>query len=197
MDVRFYPAPPASVGSCSLPTDPSCLSSLDYYHSNKVNDESNKQTKKHRTKPTAQQPCSASPASRNMRHNLATKTHRGRSFAHSAYTLYRTNPMKKKSKVSASKRRLICGCTGLNVVIFVITPLWNLQPLCFFFFFPFLIFFLLKENTELNFSLPLQRASLSFLCSPTKVLIMLFPWCAVVFLHRAGIKCPSPCGRAV
>lgn len=37
MDVRFYPAPPANVGSCSLPTDPSCLSSLDYYHSNKVN----------------------------------------------------------------------------------------------------------------------------------------------------------------
>uniref|UniRef100_A0A1A8BDE7 Discs, largehomolog 1, like n=2 Tax=Nothobranchius TaxID=28779 RepID=A0A1A8BDE7_NOTKA len=35
MDVRFYPAPPANVGSCSLPTDPSCLSSLDYYHSNK------------------------------------------------------------------------------------------------------------------------------------------------------------------
>lgn len=32
MDVRFYPAPPASVGSCTLPTD----SSLDYYHSNKV-----------------------------------------------------------------------------------------------------------------------------------------------------------------
>uniref|UniRef100_A0A3P9MEF8 TOX high mobility group box family member 2 n=1 Tax=Oryzias latipes TaxID=8090 RepID=A0A3P9MEF8_ORYLA len=31
MDVRFYPAPPASVGSCTLPTD----SSLDYYHSNK------------------------------------------------------------------------------------------------------------------------------------------------------------------
>lgn len=37
MDVRFYPAPPANVGSCSLPTDPSCLSSLDYYHTNKVN----------------------------------------------------------------------------------------------------------------------------------------------------------------
>lgn len=37
MDVRFYPAPPANVGSCSLPTDPSCLSPLDYYHSNKVN----------------------------------------------------------------------------------------------------------------------------------------------------------------
>uniref|UniRef100_A0A1A8M2J0 TOX high mobility group box family member 2 n=2 Tax=Nothobranchius TaxID=28779 RepID=A0A1A8M2J0_9TELE len=36
MDVRFYPAPPANVGSCSLPTDPSCLSSLDYYHSNKA-----------------------------------------------------------------------------------------------------------------------------------------------------------------
>ncbi|XP_069035550.1 TOX high mobility group box family member 2 isoform X7 [Lepisosteus oculatus] len=35
MDVRFYPAPPSSVGSCSLPTDPSCLSSLDYYHCNK------------------------------------------------------------------------------------------------------------------------------------------------------------------
>ncbi|KAM7404529.1 hypothetical protein PAMP_011871 [Pampus punctatissimus] len=35
MDVRFYPAPPANVGSCSLPTDPSCLSPLDYYHSNK------------------------------------------------------------------------------------------------------------------------------------------------------------------
>ncbi|CAL8355026.1 unnamed protein product, partial [Gadus morhua 'NCC'] len=33
MDVRFYPAPPSSVGSCrpTLPTD----SSLDYYHSNK------------------------------------------------------------------------------------------------------------------------------------------------------------------
>ncbi|XP_069390022.1 TOX high mobility group box family member 2 isoform X2 [Paralichthys olivaceus] len=31
MDVRFYPAPPASVGSCTLPTD----SGLDYYHSNK------------------------------------------------------------------------------------------------------------------------------------------------------------------
>ncbi|XP_042084052.1 TOX high mobility group box family member 2 isoform X1 [Haplochromis burtoni] len=36
MDVRFYPAPPANVGSCSLPTDPSCLSSLDYYHTNKA-----------------------------------------------------------------------------------------------------------------------------------------------------------------
>ncbi|XP_064160154.1 TOX high mobility group box family member 2 isoform X2 [Anguilla rostrata] len=35
MDVRFYPAPPSSVGSCSLPTDSSCLSSLDYYHCNK------------------------------------------------------------------------------------------------------------------------------------------------------------------
>lgn len=33
MDVRFYPAPPSSVGSCTLPTD----SGLDYYHSNKVN----------------------------------------------------------------------------------------------------------------------------------------------------------------
>ena len=32
MDVRFYPAPPSSVGSCTLPTD----SGLDYYHSNKV-----------------------------------------------------------------------------------------------------------------------------------------------------------------
>lgn len=32
MDVRFYPAPPASVGSCTLPTD----SGLDYYHPNKV-----------------------------------------------------------------------------------------------------------------------------------------------------------------
>ncbi|XP_023181357.1 TOX high mobility group box family member 2 isoform X4 [Xiphophorus maculatus] len=31
MDVRFYPAPPSSVGSCTLPTD----SGLDYYHSNK------------------------------------------------------------------------------------------------------------------------------------------------------------------
>ncbi|XP_061638901.1 TOX high mobility group box family member 2-like isoform X4 [Phyllopteryx taeniolatus] len=36
MDVRFYPAPPANVGSCSLPADPSCLSSLEYYHSNKA-----------------------------------------------------------------------------------------------------------------------------------------------------------------
>ncbi|XP_072569661.1 TOX high mobility group box family member 2-like isoform X2 [Paramormyrops kingsleyae] len=36
MDVRFYPAPPSSVGSCSLPTDPSCLSPLDYYHCNKT-----------------------------------------------------------------------------------------------------------------------------------------------------------------
>ncbi|CAL8254239.1 unnamed protein product [Arctogadus glacialis] len=35
MDVRFYPAHPGSVGSCSLPADPSCLSSLDYYHANK------------------------------------------------------------------------------------------------------------------------------------------------------------------
>ncbi|XP_036387329.1 TOX high mobility group box family member 2 isoform X5 [Megalops cyprinoides] len=35
MDVRFYPAPPSSVGSCSLPTDSSCLGSLDYYHCNK------------------------------------------------------------------------------------------------------------------------------------------------------------------
>lgn len=162
MDVRFYPAPPASVGSCSLPTDPSCLSSLDYYHSNKVNDESNKQTKKHRTKPTAQQPCSASPASRNMRHNLATKTHRGRSFAHSAYTLYRTNPMKKKSKVSASKRRLICGCTGLNVVIFVITPLWNLQPLCFFFFFSFSHLFSAKRKHRTQLFSP-PATSLPFL----------------------------------
>ncbi|XP_059415604.1 thymocyte selection-associated high mobility group box protein TOX-like isoform X5 [Carassius carassius] len=34
MDVRFYPAPPSSVGSCTLPTD-SSLSSLDYYHCNK------------------------------------------------------------------------------------------------------------------------------------------------------------------
>ncbi|CAM4629392.1 unnamed protein product [Leuciscus chuanchicus] len=34
MDVRFYPAPPTSVGSCTLPTDTS-LSSLDYYHCNK------------------------------------------------------------------------------------------------------------------------------------------------------------------
>ncbi|XP_067314849.1 TOX high mobility group box family member 2 isoform X6 [Pseudorasbora parva] len=34
MDVRFYPAPPSSVGSCTLPTD-SNLSSLDYYHCNK------------------------------------------------------------------------------------------------------------------------------------------------------------------
>ncbi|KAJ0036913.1 hypothetical protein NQD34_005590 [Periophthalmus magnuspinnatus] len=36
MDVRFYPAPPANVGSCTLPTDPSCLSSLDYYHPSKA-----------------------------------------------------------------------------------------------------------------------------------------------------------------
>ncbi|XP_035237932.1 TOX high mobility group box family member 2-like isoform X1 [Anguilla rostrata] len=35
MDVRFYPAPPSSVGSCSLQTDPNCLSSLDYYRCNK------------------------------------------------------------------------------------------------------------------------------------------------------------------
>ncbi|XP_048877873.1 TOX high mobility group box family member 2 isoform X8 [Brienomyrus brachyistius] len=35
MDVRFYPATPSTVGSCSLPTDSSCLSSLDYYHCNK------------------------------------------------------------------------------------------------------------------------------------------------------------------
>eukprot|EP00063_Salmo_salar_P012841 XP_013987676.1 PREDICTED: TOX high mobility group box family member 2-like isoform X4 [Salmo salar] len=35
MDVRFYPAPPSSVGSCTLPTDSSCLTSLDYYHCNK------------------------------------------------------------------------------------------------------------------------------------------------------------------
>ncbi|XP_028855277.1 TOX high mobility group box family member 2 isoform X5 [Denticeps clupeoides] len=34
MDVRFYPAPPSSVGSCSLPAD-SGLGSLDYYHCNK------------------------------------------------------------------------------------------------------------------------------------------------------------------
>ncbi|XP_076123503.1 TOX high mobility group box family member 2 isoform X5 [Alosa pseudoharengus] len=34
MDVRFYPTPPSSVGSCTLPTD-SSLSSLDYYHCNK------------------------------------------------------------------------------------------------------------------------------------------------------------------
>lgn len=32
MDVRFFPAPPSSVGSCTLPTD----SGLDYYHPNKV-----------------------------------------------------------------------------------------------------------------------------------------------------------------
>lgn len=32
MDVRFFPAPPSSVGSCTLPAD----SGLDYYHSNKV-----------------------------------------------------------------------------------------------------------------------------------------------------------------
>ncbi|XP_075881328.1 TOX high mobility group box family member 2 isoform X4 [Nelusetta ayraudi] len=31
MDVRFFPAPPSSVGSCTLPAD----SGLDYYHSNK------------------------------------------------------------------------------------------------------------------------------------------------------------------
>lgn len=73
----------------------------------------------------------------------------------------------------------------------------TLEPAIIVFLFSSLSFFLLllKENTELNFSLPPQPASLSFLCSPTKVLIMLFPWCAVVFLHRAGIKCPSPCGR--
>lgn len=35
MDVRFYPAPPSSVGSCTLSTD-SSLASLDYYHCNKV-----------------------------------------------------------------------------------------------------------------------------------------------------------------
>ncbi|KAF7711499.1 TOX high mobility group box family member 2 isoform X7 [Silurus meridionalis] len=34
MDVRFYPAPPSSVGSCTLSTD-SSLASLDYYHCNK------------------------------------------------------------------------------------------------------------------------------------------------------------------
>ncbi|XP_063071220.1 TOX high mobility group box family member 2 isoform X3 [Engraulis encrasicolus] len=34
MDVRFYPTPPSSVGSCTLPTD-SSLASLDYYHCNK------------------------------------------------------------------------------------------------------------------------------------------------------------------
>ncbi|XP_072540891.1 TOX high mobility group box family member 2 isoform X2 [Salminus brasiliensis] len=34
MDVRFYPAPPSSVGSCTLPAD-SSLASLDYYHCNK------------------------------------------------------------------------------------------------------------------------------------------------------------------
>lgn len=32
MDVRFFPAPPSSVGSCTLPAD----SGLDYYHPNKV-----------------------------------------------------------------------------------------------------------------------------------------------------------------
>uniref|UniRef100_A0A8C5I123 HMG box domain-containing protein n=1 Tax=Gouania willdenowi TaxID=441366 RepID=A0A8C5I123_GOUWI len=31
MDVRFFPAPPSSVGSCTLPSE----SGLDYYHSNK------------------------------------------------------------------------------------------------------------------------------------------------------------------
>uniref|UniRef100_A0A8C9SER7 TOX high mobility group box family member 2 n=1 Tax=Scleropages formosus TaxID=113540 RepID=A0A8C9SER7_SCLFO len=36
MDVRFYPpSSVGTVGSCSLPADPSCLSSLDYYHCNK------------------------------------------------------------------------------------------------------------------------------------------------------------------
>lgn len=44
MDVRFYPAPPANVGTCSLPTDPGCLSSLDYYHPNKVNYNNNNKT---------------------------------------------------------------------------------------------------------------------------------------------------------
>ncbi|KAK3556875.1 hypothetical protein QTP70_022376 [Hemibagrus guttatus] len=34
MDVRFYPAPPSSVGSCTLSTE-SSLASLDYYHCNK------------------------------------------------------------------------------------------------------------------------------------------------------------------
>lgn len=97
--------------------------------------------------------------------------------------------------MSASKSGPIRGCTGLNAVEFVITPLWNLQSLCFFSLLSLFFLLLLKENTELNFSLPPQPASLSFLRSPTKVLIMLFPWCAVVFLHRAGIKCPSPCGR--
>ncbi|XP_037391030.1 TOX high mobility group box family member 2 isoform X7 [Pygocentrus nattereri] len=38
MDVRFYPAPPSSVGSCTLPTD-SSLASLDYYHCNKFDGE--------------------------------------------------------------------------------------------------------------------------------------------------------------
>ncbi|XP_031423884.1 TOX high mobility group box family member 2 isoform X4 [Clupea harengus] len=38
MDVRFYPAPPSSVGSCTLPTD-SSLGSLDYYHCNKFDGE--------------------------------------------------------------------------------------------------------------------------------------------------------------
>lgn len=38
MDVRFYPAPPSSVGSCTLSTD-SSLASLDYYHCNKFDGE--------------------------------------------------------------------------------------------------------------------------------------------------------------
>ncbi|XP_063071219.1 TOX high mobility group box family member 2 isoform X2 [Engraulis encrasicolus] len=38
MDVRFYPTPPSSVGSCTLPTD-SSLASLDYYHCNKFDAE--------------------------------------------------------------------------------------------------------------------------------------------------------------
>lgn len=50
MDVRFYPAPPANVGSCSLPTDPSCLSSLDYYHSNKVNLKKKRERRKEKKK---------------------------------------------------------------------------------------------------------------------------------------------------
>lgn len=140
MDVRFYPAPPASVGSCSLPTDPSCLSSLDYYHSNKVNDKTNKQTKYNKNNCKAAVhclTCLTPPATQ-----AGSKNATGRAFAHSAHSLYRTEiGGSRKSQVSASKSGLICGCTVLNVVKFVITPLWNLQSLCFFsplcFFFSF------------------------------------------------------------
>lgn len=107
MDVRFYPAPPANVGSCSLPTDPSCLSPLDYYHSNKVNNTLYSLVHKNDFMSHLSllcEPCQTQPATFTQCKRMLWTRFIQRAltcFKHTNYTLQKKK--KKKCKVSASK----------------------------------------------------------------------------------------------